>query len=205
MTTATLAPAPANTAPPLRPDALLPELRPLDETHTRGLSDDGFCDSVAYVALSREMCATLSCHGASVSQRGLGELDLSVHRAWDRAADNLLSAAQTSEGTRFLTRPATRFLGPDTPGLQLATPGAPATAWLAHPHTFTVLDRHLSRLAGEPVIYLAPTPGVLLALPGSAAGAGQRWARRAVDATVSRPLLTRRALVWRHGFPAVVD
>lgn len=210
MTTATVARPPAGTAtaPSLHPAALLPGLRTLEWAHTRGLSDDGFCDSMAYVSLSRELCATLSCHGATVSQRGLGELDMSVHRAWDRAADNLLWAAQTDEGTRILTRPAARLLGADAPGLQLAVPGAPVTAWLAHPHTFTVLDRHLFRLLHEPVFYLAPTPGILLALPASAAGRAEQWARRALKnsaAACSRPVLSRTPLVWRHGFPAVAD
>ncbi|WP_149029409.1 hypothetical protein [Corynebacterium halotolerans] len=221
MTTATIAPSappavpaapaaptvpPLPEAPPLEARGLLPALRPLDWVGARGLSDDGFCDSAAYVALSRELCAALSCHGATVSQRGLGELNLSVHRAWDRAADNLLHAAQTDEGTRFLTRPAAHILGAGVPGLQIATPGAPATAWLAHPHTFTVLDRHLTHLLGEPVIYLAPGHETLLALPATAADPKslQRWARHAVDTLGAASPVSGSPLVWRHGFPAVV-
>lgn len=187
--------------PVLDPTTLSPALRPLDQLHSHGLSDDGFCDSLTYVTLSRELGAGLSCAGTLLSHRGLGELDLSAHRGWDLAADNLLRAAQTTEGTRFLTRPAATVLGEGAPGLQIATPGAHATDWLAHPHTFTVLDDHLTHLSGAPVTYLAPTPGLLLALP--ATPELPHWARRAVAVVGSRPVLCRRPLVWRHGFPAL--
>ncbi len=189
--------------PVLDPTTLSPTLRPLDQLHSHGLSDDGFCDSLAYVTLSRELGAGMSCNGTLLSHRGLGELDLSAHRAWDLAADNLLRAAQTGEGTCFLTRPATGVLGDGAPGLQVATPGAHVTDWLAHPHTFTVLNDHLIHLSGGPVTYLAPAAGLLLALPPVPELSG--WARRAVVTVGHRRVLCRRPLVWRHGFPAQRD
>ena len=71
---------------PLSPTTLLPALHPLDWSRRRSLSDDGFSDSLAYIALSHELCTGFTSAGRDVSYRGLGELDLSAHRAWDVAA-----------------------------------------------------------------------------------------------------------------------
>ncbi|MDO5513192.1 hypothetical protein [Corynebacterium sp.] len=177
---------------PLDPASLLPALRPHAWVQHAGLSDDGFSDTIAYIALSRELCATFTCHGADVSYRGLGDLDLSAHRAWDRAAANLIARARTPEGIRVRTRPASHLLGTGVTGLQVSLPGAPATAWLAHPQTFTVLDTHLATLLGEPVAWLALTENTLVAV-----GEDHRVDLR--EAWVPEPL------VLRHGFPAAVS
>lgn len=164
----------------LTPDLFLPVLRPATWTRDRGLSDDGFSDTVVSVALSRSLCATLTCDGVDVSYRGLGELDLSAHRAWDIAAHNLVRLAQTPDGIRVLTRPST----PEERALEVAMPGAPARSWLAHPHPFTILDDHLSHLLGEQVAWWLPDTGSLVAVPRGDVG-------------------KRDNLVeWRHGFPA---
>lgn len=160
---------------------LLPALRPADWETRRGLSDDGFCDTVATISLSRELCATFVCGGADVSYRGLGELDLSAHRAWELAAGNLVARAQTPEGIRVLTRPCSG-------GLQVAMPGAPATSWLAHPHTLTILDEHLAHLLGGPVVWWAPSAERLVALPREAGFPD-----------------TGTLVECRHGFPAPVS
>lgn len=181
---------------PLDPAALLPALRPHSWVQRSGLSDDGFCDTIAYIALSRELCATFTCHGADVSYRGLGDLDLSAHRAWDRAAANLIASAQTAEGIQVRTRPAEILLGPGVKGLQVALPGAPVSAWLAHPRTFAVLDEHLATLLGEPVAWLVLTESTLVAV-GRGDVDKQGWDLSGALAPVP--------LVRRHGFPAAVS
>lgn len=185
----------------LSPATLLPALHPLDWSHRRSLSDDGFSDSLAYIALSHELCTGFISAGRDVSYRGLGELDLSAHRAWDLAADNLVEATRTRRGIRFLTRPAHLVLGPGAPGLQVATPGHQVSAWLAHPHTFTILDTHLAGLVGGPVAYLVPTPSVLLALPLADV---DTWVDAAARLATG-PALLEVAVRWAHGFPTAVS
>lgn len=186
---------------PLSPTTLLPALHPLDWSRRRGLSDDGFSDSLAYIALSHELCTGFTSAGRDVSYRGLGELDLSAHRAWDVAADNLVERTRTRRGVRFLTRPAHLVLGPGAPGLQVATPGHQVSAWLAHPHTFTILDTHLRDLVGGEVGYLVPTPSMLLALPLADVDTWVDVAARLVPG----PALLEVAVRWAHGFPTAVS
>ncbi|RNE49464.1 hypothetical protein [Corynebacterium alimapuense] len=135
-----------------------------------------------------------------MSYRGLGELDLSAHRAWDTAAANLLAQAHSTEGVRFLTRSAERFLGKGAPGLQVAIPGGPASAWLSHPQPFTILDRHVSGLLGERVGYLVPSQTILLALPLSELD-DLKWAKQASARTLVGEQLLSSPVTWTHGFP----
>lgn len=213
MTTTLSAPAPSPTAQPagqlVSRRSLLPGLHPADWAEKPGLSDDGFCDSFATIALSRRLCAGLHCvtdnGSVTVSQRGLGELDLSTHRAWDLAAENLLHRAHGTAGLTFFTRPVTGLIDEPVPAVQVGTPGAPPTSWLAHPHTFTVLHRHLCGLLGAEVVYLAPTSQVLIAAPENAPeldllrnrlnrpGGGRPLGAPVVAETVS----------YSRGFPAV--
>lgn len=204
----TTLPAPVSTTP--APDLLdrrhlIPGLHPSGWAQQPGLSDDGFCDSFASIALSRQLCAGLHCAGATVSQRGLGELDLSTHRAWDLAAENLLHLARGPRGLTFFTRPVTELLPLTAPALQVAVPGARPTAWLSHPHTFTILHRHLRGLLGAEVAYLAPTVDVLIAAPENAPELGPLRAHLAElpPSTLGGSSLPPHPLLYRHGFPAV--
>ncbi len=181
---------------PLSPSTLLPALRPATWVRRRGLSDDGFSDTVVSISLSRDLCVTFVCDGVDVSYRGLGELDLSAHRAWELAAANLVARARTPAGIRVHTRPAAALLGPGAPGLQVALPGAPAASWLAHPHPFTVLDEHLADLTGGPVAWLALTERTVVAVPRGDVG------RYAPDLGTA---LSRAPLERHHGFPAAVS
>lgn len=181
---------------PLHATDLLPALRPASWLDGRGLSDDGFRDTLASIALSRDLYATFTCGGADVSYRGLGELDLSAHRAWDRAADNLIARAHTAEGVCVRTRPASALLGPRTPGLQVAPHGSPASSWLAHPHSFTLLDDHLTRLLGEPVVWLPLTATTLVAVPDGDVD------KQAFDL---RSALAPTPVHLRNGFPSAVS
>lgn len=172
------------TAPTLSPTTLLPALRPADWRSSRGLSDDGFCDTVAAISLSRDLCATFVCGDRDVSYRGLGELDLSARQAWELAARNLIARARTPEGIRVLTRRRAE-------GLQVAMPGAPADSWLAHPHTFTILNGHLTELLGGPVVWWWPAAGKLVAV------------RRADVEKLGAGAGT--LVEWRHGFPVAAS
>lgn len=152
-------------------------------------------------------------HGGSLlTHDELGGRGLSTRRAWDAAAHNLIALAQTQEGTRFWLRPAEEILGPGCPaGVQIDTDGAAATAWLAHPETFTLLDRHLRAVLGaQSFRYLAPREEILLALDTDSATARDS-AEFALSAGAfgsssgaARPLATA-PLIWQRGFPAVSD
>ncbi|MDO5668865.1 MAG: hypothetical protein Q4G50_02555 [Corynebacterium sp.] len=173
---------------PLDPTDLLPALRPASWLRHRGLSDDGFCDTIASISLSRDLSATFTCGGADISYRGLSELHLSAHGAWELSASNLIERARTPEGINVRTRPAHHLLGAGAAGLQVALPGAPATSWLAHPRTFRILDDHLAELLGGPVVWrYLPADGLV------AVGKG------GVD---KHP---PEAVYQRHGFPVAVS
>ncbi|MGP6172844.1 hypothetical protein [Corynebacterium sp. A21] len=202
---------------------LLPMLHRVDQFSRPGLSDDGFSDSPASIALSRQLRAGLHCHGDSpespgsgvsratrhtslvtVSQRGLGELDLSPQQAWDLAADNVLHHSREAEGIRFYTRPAAMLFAQPLPALQVGASGASPTSWLAHPHTFTVLHSHLRRLLGTEVRYLAPTREVLLAFPANAPELRTLSTRLEEHSMVpGEALLGGWEISYECGFPAV--
>lgn len=194
---------PAMTTSPIDSTTILPSLRRLELPHRRSLSDDGFSDSRATITLSRDLLACIYSGDVALSYRHLGQLDLSAHRAWDLAAYNLINRASSAHGVRILTRAAALALGPGAPGVQVSTPGACASAWMAHPHSFSILDSHLEHLLGEPVGYLIPSRSMLFALPLSQLH-DPRW-MAAADA-LSRPgeSLTRTPVRWSQGFPADV-
>lgn len=184
-------------------EQLLPTLRSADWTTRRGLSDDGFSDSLAFISLSRELCASFHCDGRDVSYRGLGELDLSAQQAWDTAAHNLINRAYSAEGIQFRTRAASLILSTGAPGIQVATQRSNATDWLAHPRTFTILDNHLSQLLGEELTYLLPTSAILLALPSRDCD-NDEWVRQAASLAPPGQELLTAPIKWGHGFPTVV-
>lgn len=205
------------TTPLLSPSRLLPRLHLNSRQRRPELSDDGFSDSPALIALSRQLSAGLRCLLAgdggrgtavpvTVSQRGLGELDLSPQQAWHLAAENLLHRSREAEGFRFYTRPAAALGEWALPALQVATPGSGPTAWLAHPRTFTIMHSHLCRLMGTEVRYLAPTREILLAFPAAAPelhACGGFLEQHAGE--LGRPLLGGRTISYECGFPALSD
>ncbi|GAB2504027.1 hypothetical protein CATRI_08535 [Corynebacterium atrinae] len=180
---------------------ILPSLRRLELPQRRDLSDDGFGDSRATITLSRTLLACLYSGEMALSYRHLGELDLSAHRAWDLAASNLIERASSPHGVRILTRPAPISLGAGAPGVEVSTPGACATAWLAHPHSFSILDSHLEGLLGETVGYLVPSHSLLFALPLSQLS-DSRWIEAAASLVRPRESLIASPVRWSQGFPA---
>ena len=135
----------------------------------------------AHVPLSPELAAVITADAHELSVTDLGLAGLSERAAWERASANLMSLAGSSEGLRFYTRRRGE-------ALEIAVDGAEASAWLAHPRTFTVLDRHLGELldTDSPVFALLDD-GRLLAAPDTASA----------DAACPGALL----VAWRRGFP----
>ncbi len=214
--------------PPGEPDttflleaaSLQPRLHNHDWTAKVRLSDDGFCDSTAHINLSYTLTMGLTSGGRTLSHRAVAELGLSTRQAWDLAADNLVVAARSPQGTRFYLRDAhqiTQIRNADRSAVQVKVPGAPITAWLAHPRTFTILNNHLEELLGPNLIYLAPLSDLLLVLPASSKKRTQleAWATTAFagetpwelsgKGCVGGEQILSSPLIYRLGFPSMVS
>lgn len=196
------------THPELSLSGLLPRLVRQRWTTNTGLSDDGFCDSVATLPLSQNWSMTLRCTtsdgGINVSQRGLDELGVSIQHAWDFAAINLAEASRSEYGTQFWMRPASAVLGPGCPdGVQVATSRYPISSWLAHPRAFLLLDDHLRTvLAAQRLVYLVPDPATVIALAGIGHQEATAWAQRAQETRPRhRVQLSSVPLLLVQGFP----
>lgn len=175
---------------------ILPKLHAKAWVDSRPLSDDGFSDSLATLALSPGLRLGLQTQELNVSQRGLDQLGISIHTAWDLAALNLERAARTPAGLEFSTRSASARLGRGMPpGVEIKARGADAQAWLAHPQTFTILHHHLLRkLRAQSLVYVLPDAHSLLAFIDVPAKALSGLAA-SLPSPCSYPLL------WAHGFP----
>lgn len=179
------------------------------------LSDDGFCDSTAHINLSHTLLMGLTADGSTLSYRALAEFGLGTRQAWDLAADNLVVAARHSQGTRFYLRDATEITLINTPGassLQVKVPGAPVTAWLSHPRTFTILNNHLEKRLGPDLLYLAPLSDLLVVLPADSPTRPllTKWAANVVAGRIPGVLspgeekIISTPLIYRLGFPSTM-
>ncbi len=185
---------------------LVPALYERERVESPRLSDDGFCDSLATIALSSRLSMALVMHSKEqsrhLSQRGLDELGLSVHAAWTVAAANLQKRALTPKGLRFWTRPAVHSL-PGCPGVEVRVLGSPISAWLAHPQTFSTLDGHLRRvLRCDRLTYLVPYSARVFVLRAPTAEAARLWAHTSAQVRPAHsPLISAHPLVLSNGFP----
>lgn len=199
----------------LSPATLQPRLHHRSWTATTRLSDDGFCDSTAHINLSQELTMGLDSAGLTLSYRGLAELGLGTRQAWDLAADNLVVAARSPQGTRFYLRDAVHstLIHTDNTALsptEVKVPGAPVTAWLAHPRTFTILNSHLEQCFKSTLIYLAPRSDLLVVFPADDPSFTEltAWARGVASGQLLQvpgsptELITALPLVYRCGFPS---
>ncbi|WP_151549150.1 MULTISPECIES: hypothetical protein [Corynebacterium] len=178
--------------PLLRPTALVRRDR-LDSAH--------FATSAPLVNLCTTLAATLCHDGTPLTQRDIDSLQISVSRAWGMAATNLVNAARSPRGLRFLTRRCGEIT-------QIRTPGHSPTAWLAHPTTFTILNNHCSNLLGSNVVFVALSDDHLFAVPvRAAAGFSNDWitelARIHLPQRPGKPPqpLSPHALLYQDGFP----
>lgn len=186
---------------------LQPRLHPRTWRDRIRLSDDGFCDCPVSINLSRSLAMGLVAGSSTLSHRALAELRLGTRAAWDLAADNLVVAARSPLGTRFYLRQAMETGLISVPAaIQVKVPGAPVTSWLAHPRTFTILNRHLEDRLGPELTYLAPLPDLLIVLPADDT-ADPEPAARVLSDKVCGPgrsageLISTVALDYRLGFP----
>lgn len=171
-------------------------------THNIGLSSDGFAQAPASVALGRGLCARIECDGAILSHAAVARLDLSMMQAWDLAAQHLLDGAQSEQGIRVHFRVLPQF--PEA--LELKIPGGEATAWLAHPQTFSILNRHFSAQLGREISFLAPTSSTLIVAPRVATRVGQplfRWFSSQETRFPGRDI-TRLPIIYSAGFPKLL-
>ncbi|WP_080794144.1 hypothetical protein [Corynebacterium pacaense] len=169
------------------------------------ISDDGFGDSPASINLSAQLTMGLRARGATVSYRGLAELGLSIRQAWDAAAGNLINLAAGPAGTCFYLREARTITSVASAAVQVRTPGAPISAWLAHPRPFTILDGHLRDQVGDSIIYLLPSADCLIAAAVSDPRLGKLcdWLRHTAENPIIRggELISAEPLVYLNGFP----
>lgn len=187
----------------VRAATIQPRLRNRQWTHTTRLSTDGFCDKPATLNLSHDLFMGMVNGQATISYRALAEMGLSTRQAWDQAAHNLVQAATTPEGIRFDLRDGVTTTRISSPSLQIRVPGAPMTAWLTHPRTFSLVNRHLELRLGPAPLYLAPTADTLIALPAGSLYIGQfeLWARSFLKQSGKEGVVDK-LLIYRHGFPA---
>lgn len=109
--------------------------------------------SAAFISLSPGLvCQFTAPTGATVTHQQVGALGLTAHQAWDLVARSLLATAQRGDGVEFWVRPAATRLPElaDTglAGYEVRGAAAPPAAWLAHPTTFSTLQRHFAHVFG---------------------------------------------------------
>lgn len=138
----------------------------------------------ARVPLTRDFCALIVAGARPLTCTSLGMSGVSELIAWNAAAQNLLALSSCPDGLRFFTRRR-------GPGLEVAVDGAPASAWLAHPRTFTVLRRHLAGLLGHPSpVFALGEQGSIVAYPSTK--------------TASSAAPETRVIGWQRGFPTLL-
>lgn len=123
------------------------------------LTDADFATHPVRLALSEHLSAEIiynSKQARSVAVGTLRKLGLNATRAWDLAADNILDRARCnhSYGVQVQHRPLTLdYIGPP-PAVEINSPTDDTTAWLCHPHLFSMLHQRLTQLlASEDLRY----------------------------------------------------
>lgn len=195
-------------------DSLLPQLRPGYQCHQPALGEAAFGESTVWLPLSAAMNAFFTYTPAGcttkveLTHRGLEDLGLSVRQVWNRAALNLFRSAYSDAGIRFWTRPTAAVLGPQAPrGMQIKTDVGPASAWLAHPRTFTTLHRHVHALTGaRSLTYVLPDEATVFALVDCPTDQAASLAKAIAQTSwVGSTNLCDFPLRWLNGFPEDVS
>lgn len=180
------------------------QLRPANAAASREATLGRPSRELAALPLSRHWMAGLVHRGQPVSFDALDHAGLSIRQAWDAAATNHIANARRRRRDHWLlSRPASWVLGAGCPvGVQLLPRGGAATGWLAHPLTADIVLRCAVSLTGsENPVFLAPAPGVLLALPDDSAINASRWARVAArQFRAGYPPLSATPLLLDNGF-----
>lgn len=154
----------------------------------------------AVIALSSGLSASLRCNGQLLRQGSLHSLGKTTRQLWNDAATNLIETARTPRGIAIHTRELSRLVQQPTAGLHIAAGTGPASSWLAHPRTFTLLHRHISRQFNEEPVFFCPTPKILIAVPCS-----KKCQKLATWLTTFEHPLEPGGVLYSSGFPAHVD
>lgn len=113
----------------------------------------------ATINLSRDFsCLITHEDGSPVLLDDVGRAGVTLRRAWDMAASELVSSHSFVEGTEFFVRDSRIHLGGSTPrGFEVSCQFSPAAAWLAHPRAFRILHTHMLSLLSprEGLVYLS--------------------------------------------------
>lgn len=142
----------------------------------------------AAIALSLELDAVLVAGGQVLSREDLGRRNLSLQAGWDEAAGNLIALAINREGAIA----ASLTHSGHGQWWKLSIGETCAGSWLAHPHTFSIVNDFLrTRLGGEPY-YRLPAPG-------------ERSMLVTADAPTVADTNERDVVIYQAGFPVPLD
>lgn len=201
---------------PLTVDVIEPMLMPSGTSDTP-LSTVAFDSATATINLSDTAAMTLAVQTDCRTQgdkdkdeytflnhKCLAESGLDLRKVWDDVAEKLINDELTPYGICFLSRSATALLGAiAADGIQVRTEHHLIASWMAHPRTFSILDKHLKRELGtELVFYFVPSPHTVFAFPESALPIVD-FLHDAIDDLYADPddMLFQKPLVWSNGFP----
>lgn len=158
----------ATTYRPLNPDAARPpaDLLLPGLAHRRAerspLGQPAHVGGAAAVALSAHLDAVITRGGVELTREDIGRTGISLRRAWDEAAGNLIALATRNGAIPVALAPAAAW---ESSGwFELSVTGTRATSWLAHPRTFTVVDEFLATRLGERPHYLLLDPAAATVL-----------------------------------------
>ncbi|WP_052735902.1 hypothetical protein [Corynebacterium kutscheri] len=126
----------------------------------RDESGSGYCT----IGLSEQLDAAIVCDSTPLSNSDVARLGYLPRTLWDQAAQTMLRRAYIPGGIAVDIRDSFYLTRLATPGLQVAVPGAPISAWLAHPQTFHLLYQHLHSLLGSAPKFFLPRENILIAL-----------------------------------------
>ncbi|MBP3087932.1 hypothetical protein EML15_02010 [Corynebacterium sp. sy017] len=146
-------------------EQLFLELTPVPWKQRTQTHSQHFDTSHASISLSPYLAATFSLGGKRLCYTELAQLQLSIKQAWDLGAQNTIRVATRPQGICFSHRPSSYLSSRATTGIQIRAHGSAIGSWLAHPLSFSILDKHFSQLLGAPLAYYAPDNSMLLAEP----------------------------------------
>ncbi|AEG82004.1 MULTISPECIES: hypothetical protein [Corynebacterium] len=154
----------------------------------------------AVIALSSGLSASLRCNGQLLRQGSLHSLGKTTRQLWNDAATNLMETARTPRGIAIHTRELSRLVQQPTVGLHIAAGKGPASSWLAHPRTFTLIHQYISTQFNEEPVFFCPTSKILIAVPFS-----QKCPKLATWLTTFEHPLEQGGVLYSSGFPAHID
>ncbi|MDO4685126.1 MAG: hypothetical protein Q4A92_01145 [Corynebacterium sp.] len=153
------------------------------------IDDNNFPSCQVSVALSDDFRAVFRAGEQTITRNDLDSLGLTALSLWDLTADAL---AKTHIKVRLHS----------IDGLEVASAAGSAVHWLAHPHSFWLLNSHLEQVLNSSIMYFAPTIDTLVAarLDSDASPQLRSWAFKTYAHSGSKALFPY-GLVYERGFP----